>query len=112
MRRSAVSILPELYSAGKAATAKGLKDRAWLAGLLSALWPPLLDALHKARGPPLALPPPCFGDYPCGGAGGRGFLSQPRVCALRAQGPACSVTARAPAATAPRFVACSLGENI
>ena len=58
VRRSAVIILPELFLSGKAAVAAGQRPQAWRAGppnsLLSALWSPLLEALHKEPEPDLA----------------------------------------------------------
>jgi hypothetical protein len=47
VRSAAVSIMPSLVKAGRAAVVQGLKDSTWLAALVTAVWGPLLEALQK-----------------------------------------------------------------
>ena len=47
VRSAAVAIMPSLVKAGRAAVDKQLRDGAWLASLVTAVWTPLLAALNK-----------------------------------------------------------------
>ena len=54
VRHAAVSIVPSLIKAGTKVVEQNKRDAAWLRSLVTAVWTPLLEALHREPDPELA----------------------------------------------------------